>query len=220
MIRAEWFAIFLLVFAAAESAAQEQKVQVRGWDPLFIELGGEETKTATISGRLLAHEAAHTVQQRRAQGATPLAGSIRTARSSVTYPGGSSLDLEVKAGGAGGGGGGTALSNLPVTLEAIPGGPRQTTSTDGSGRFAFENVRPGGYQLSWEARGQRNYQQIWIEELANLRETGLEGACRRRCSAEHTNAQGALNADAYAACMRECRSAAAVCPAPAVEPSR
>lgn len=214
MIRIAGIAFVLLAVIAPNAAGQEQKVTVRGWDPLVLDMSGDRA-TATVEGRLLAHEAAHTVQQGRAQGPTPLAGSVRTSRISVTTPGGSSLDLEVKAGGPGGGGGGGVLANVSVTLDAFHGGPRQTTSTDGSGRFAFRDVRPGGYQLSWEDRGRRNYQQIWIEELANVRENGLETACRRKCAAEHTNSQGALNLDAYGACMRDCRSGAAFCPAPA-----
>jgi hypothetical protein len=216
MLRIAGLVVLLLGLAAPPVAGQGQEARVRGWDPIVLDLSGDEA-TATVSGRLLSHEAAHTVQQGRAQGPTPLAGSIRTSVSSMTYQGGSSI--EVKSGG-GGGGSGPPLARASVVLEGIEGGPRQTTSTDGSGRFAFQNVAPGGYQLSWDDRGQRRYQQVWIEELSNLRENGLEAACRRKCAAEHTNPQGALNLDGYGACMRECRSGAAICPAPDGDTSR
>ncbi|MCU0255163.1 MAG: carboxypeptidase-like regulatory domain-containing protein, partial [Vicinamibacterales bacterium] len=48
---------------------------------------------------------------------------------------------------------GAVLPGVTVTLRAEPAGAVQTTVTDSSGRYAFDNVAPGPYEISYDLPG-------------------------------------------------------------------
>jgi hypothetical protein len=215
---------FLWVAISSSNATIRGKIGVRGWDPK----GGPSAQTTKDSAY--------------AEGPTGTTTTSSTSNiyRSVPLDSGATGSLELEVSEETGGSAqalGDPILGLDVSLEQIPGGQKRTARTDDAGRFVFENVPPGGYELSWQVRGLAQFQQVWIEPasnareadavgdpsvrrvpiqygVSNLRNTDLEAACRRKCAAEHTNAQGHLNADAYGACLRECMAGAAMCPVP------
>lgn len=111
---------------------------------------------------------------------------------------------------------GDPIPDIDVSLAKLDGkaiSEHGTARTDAAGRFVFDGVPPGEYELRWEIGGLDQVQRVTIMSGAEGRMPG-NAACRRKCATEHTNAQGHLNADAYGACLRECMAGAAMCPVP------
>ncbi len=183
-MRVTWLAIVLLAVAAPGAAAQVQKVQVRGWDPavsrpVVARLSGEAA-TATVSGRLLAHEAAHTVQQRggaSAPGVAQVAENHNSSRSNVAliFGGGAGrLDLEVAEDVPAMPQDGDPIPEIDVRLIRIPDGPVLTATTDADGDFRFEGVPPGDYELRWTVHGASLVQPITIGSAVAVKEEGVD----------------------------------------------
>lgn len=57
---------------------------------------------------------------------------------------------------------GDPIPDLDVSLAQVAGGQERTTKTDAAGRFVFEDVPPGDYEIRWRIQGRTLVQQVRI----------------------------------------------------------
>lgn len=75
---------------------------------------------------------------------------------------------------------GDPIPDIDVTLAKLDGkaiSEHRTTQTDAEGRFAFEHVAPGDYELRWEIEGQAQVQRVTIMTGAEGRMPGNAAMC-------------------------------------------
>ena len=136
--------------------------------------------TARMSGKIA-------LLRRDPDGPSAQRGTIKTTKSNtfraVALEGGGLATLDLEVGDEVRGQAqapGDPIPDIDVSLAKLDGkaiSEHRTTKTDAEGRFVFEHVPPGDYELRWEVEGQAQVQRVTIMTGAEGRVPGNAAMC-------------------------------------------